>query len=140
MANQIAYFGVQQGYEKLFDFLDMNCGAIPEGPYEQIVDPQAPEQFLQMYSKIAQKRFAFACTALLNMNKEYLPALKDFMYRTGKEMEINTVGSSQEAECIFKSFYLEGPYEQVWKEACGDPKIFEQLVECFKKGLLSLEE
>lgn len=140
ITNQIAYFTVQQGYEKLFDFLDMNCGAIPEGPYEQIVDPDCPEQFLQMYTQIVHKRFAYAVVSLLNMNEEYIRVLEDFMYRTGKEMEIPKINSVEEGEKIFKSFYLDGVNENVWIQAGRNISVYEQLIESFKKGLFGLEK
>lgn len=136
MANQLASYAVQQGNEKLMDYIDLNCGGIPQGPFEQVVDPEAPEQFLQMYTQIALNRFAFACTALLHMNQAYLPALKDYMKRTGEQMALPPVTNAQEAQNAFNSFYLDGNYKAAWEKAQGDVEVYHQLVQSFAQGLL----
>lgn len=160
IANQIAYFGVQCGNEKLMDYIDLNCGGIPDGEFEQVVDLDSPHQFLQMYMQTAEKRFAFAVTSLLKMNSGYMPALEEFCTRVGREMQIPQVKNLQEAFDVVNSFYLDGmpcddskkitncseisltwetqedSHKSAWDKAEGDIYVYYHLLECFVNGLL----
>ena len=127
IANQIAYFGIQNGNEKLLDYIDMNCGGIPEGNFEQVIDLSSPHQFLAMYTQIAENRFAFAVTEILKMNPQYIEILKEFLTRTGRELNIfgdsssptGSTGSEEHTKSptdfsmdaifvLFQSFILDG--------------------------------
>lgn len=164
MANMIAGYGVQCGNQKLLDYIDMNCGGIPEGPFEQVVDLESPHQFLQMYTQIAEKRFAFAVTSLLKMNPEFINQLTEFCGRIGREMGIPSVENVKSAYAVFDSFYLDGmpcdetrriisdgedgseefvweklydTHAEAWNKAGGDLNVYYDLLKCFAAGLLS---
>lgn len=144
IANQIGWYGVQCGNEKLMDYIDMNCGGIPDGEYTQVVDPDAPEQFLKMYTITAETRFAFAVTALLKMNTGYMNALEEFCTRIGREMQVPPVSNIQEAQEVANSFCLGGipddeakpVIQAAWKKAGGELSVYYHLLECFVNGLL----
>ena len=125
IANQIAEYGVQCGNATLMDYIDMNCGGIPEGEFAQVVDVSAPMQFLAMYTKTAENRFAFAVTELLKMNESFLKALENSCFQVGKDMQIHAVQNAEHAFEIYNDFILDGMPGEQTKEivSCNDSKI-----------------
>lgn len=125
IANQIAEYGVQCGNATLMDYIDMNCGGIPEGEFAQVVDVSAPIQFLAMYTKTAENRFAFAVTELLKMNASFLKALENSCFQVGKDMQIHAVQNAEHAFEIYNDFILDGMPGEQTKEivSCNDSKI-----------------
>ena len=125
VADQFASYGVKCGNVNLFDYIDMNCGAIPEGAFPQVVDIAAPMQFLDMYTKTAENRFAFAVTELLKMNGAFLEPLKKACFQVGKDMQIHAVQNADQAFEIYNDFILDGMVDEQTKEivACEDSKI-----------------
>ena len=125
IANQIAEYGVQCGNATLMDYIDMNCGGIPEGEFAQVVDVSAPMQFLAMYTKTAENRFAFAVTELLKMNASFLKALENSCFQVGKDMQIHAVQNAEHAFEIYNDFILDGMPGEQTKEivSCNDSKI-----------------
>ena len=125
IANQIAEYGVQCGNATLMDYIDMNCGGIPEGEFAQVVDVSAPMQFLAMYTKTAENRFAFAVTELLKMNASFLKVLENSCFQVGKDMQIQAVQNADQAFEIYNDFILDGMPGEQTKEivSCSDSKI-----------------
>ena len=68
IATEIAVFGEKIGLKDFVQVMDMNCGALPAGSFEQVVDLDCPEQFLAMYTQIVHNRFAFAAINVNNAN------------------------------------------------------------------------
>lgn len=160
IANQLAYYGVQNGHEKLFDYIDLNCGAIPDGDFEQVVDLSAPHEFLSLYMNTAENRFAFAVTELLKMNPNLTNAIKDFCYRVGQDMKIESIPSITDAYNVVQAFVLDGmpcdetkkideesedkiiwtklidTHEKAWNKAGGNLSFYYELQESFVCGLL----
>ncbi|MCR5699644.1 MAG: hypothetical protein K6G52_08385 [Treponemataceae bacterium] len=160
MAQMIAYFAFQRGNGQVFDYIDMNCGGIPEGEFEQVIDLSAPHQFLSMYTQVAEKRFAFAVTELLKMNGGYIDALSDFCRRTGRELNADEVDDAEKAFELMKSFVLDGmpcdetkevvsvderkiewkkltdTHAEAWNKAGGDLSVYYRLQKDFVDGLL----
>ena len=116
IANQIGFYGVQCGNATLMDYIDMNCGGIPEGEFAQVVDTAAPLQFLAMYTKAAENRFAFAVTELLKMNGAFLEPLASSCFQAGKDMQVHAVKDAAEAFEIYNSFVLDGMIGEKTKE------------------------
>lgn len=83
MADQIIAYGERCGAAGLMEYIDMNCGAIPEGEYAQVVDQSAPEQFLQMYRKIAENRFTLAVKTLVKANPDFMKPVEEYCERDG---------------------------------------------------------
>ena len=159
IANQIGFYGVQCGNATLMDYIDMNCGGIPEGEFAQVVDVSAPMQFLAMYTKTAENRFAFAVTELLKMNASFLNALENSCFQVGKDMQIHSVKDAEEAFEIYNAFVLDGmvdeqtkeivvqtdskivwkklsdTHETAWKKAGGDLNVYYMLQKSFVTGL-----
>ena len=159
IANQIAAYAVKCGNATFMDYVDMNCGAIPEGPLQQIIDLASPYEFLSMYMQIAEKRFAFAVSGLLKMNPEYMNQLLDFCGRVGKDMDLPVVEDIEAALSVYDSFILDGmpdqdtkilefksdkkivwrkikdTHESSWTAAEGDLNNYYKLLESFVAGL-----
>lgn len=161
MAFQIASYGVQNGNDTLLDRIDLSCGAIPEGEFEQVIDLSAPHQFLTLYMQIAEKRFAMAVTELLNMNEGFYKPLEDFMEQVGRDMKIPAVSDMDQALNIYDSFVLDGmpcdetkevlekssskiiwtklmdTHQDNWNKVGGDLSVYYQLLQDFIKGLFA---
>lgn len=159
IANQIGFYGVQCGNATLMDYIDMNCGGIPEGEFAQVVDAAAPLQFLAMYTKTAENRFAFAVTELLKMNGAFLEPLANSCFQAGKDMQVHAVKDADEAFKIYNSFILDGmvgektkeiisktdekitwkklldTHESAWKKAGGSLDVYYRLQQSFVSGL-----
>ena len=83
MADQIIAYGEQCGAAGLRDYVDMNCGGIPDGEYTQVVDQSAPEQFLSMYRKVAENRFTLTVKTLIQANPAFRKPIADYCERDG---------------------------------------------------------
>lgn len=161
MAFQIASYGIQNGDDTLLDRIDLSCGAIPEGEFEQVIDLSAPHQFLTLYMQIAEKRFAMAVTELLNMNEGFYKSLEDYMEQVGRDMKIPAVSDMDQALNIYDSFVLDGmpcdetkevlekssskiiwtklmdTHQDNWNKVGGDLGVYYQLLQDFIKGLFA---
>ena len=163
MADGLAKYGVSLGNEKLFDYIDMNCGDVPQGEFEQVIDLSSPHQFLAMYTQIAEDRFAFAVTELLKMNTG-LESIKKFCFDAAKnqisalQMKID---SALDAFELYKAFVLDGmpcdetknvtcetqdkvewqklldTHEKSWAKAGGNLSVYYELQKSFVLGLFS---
>lgn len=107
MANDIGFFLQNQGVENFMDYLDMNCGAVPEGSYEEIIDPEAEEQFLGLYSGISMFRFAFAVSQALKINEAFFPAIKNYCLEKGRSLKPESIPSVQAAFKVLDSCILD---------------------------------
>lgn len=161
IAESIAYFGVEQGFEKLMDNMDMTCGGIPEGDYCQVIDLSAQEVFLSLYTNIAEYRFAYAVTNVLKMNEKFIIPVKDFLRRTGSELNVGEIPSLQEAYKVLYSIILDDlpsenskeiisenqkeilwkgtnkRHEDAWSKAGGKIENYLELLKDFADGLFS---
>lgn len=161
VANQLAYYGVQCGNEMLMDKIDLSCGAIPEGPFEQVIDLAAPDQFLKLYTQIVENRFAMAVTELLNMNNQLLKPIQDFCFKVGQSLGVAEITSAEIAFSAYNDFVLDGipdqsvkqvtessaakiawkklsdPHADAWEKTQGDLSVYYNLLECFVNGLFS---
>lgn len=159
IANCIANYGVQNGYEQLFDKLDLSCGAVPEGDISQVIDLSAPEQFLSLYTQIVENRLAMSVCEVLKMNKGFFKPILDFCNSVGTQMQISEVLNADEAFAIYNNYVLDGmpgeetkkieekndnsirwtklidTHEKAWKKAEGDLFVYYQLLEAFVNGL-----
>lgn len=161
IAYQIAGYGVQNGDDTLFDRIDLTCGAIPEGKFEQIIDLNAPHQFLSMYMQIAEKRFAMAVTELLKMNEGFIKPMEEFLEHVGRDMNIPAIEEIDQAMNVYESFVLDGmpcdetkeitektpskiawtklidTHQNAWTMAGGDLAVYYDLLKSFVKGLFT---
>lgn len=164
MANDIGYFAQSQGYENLMDKIDMTCGAIPEGEYEQVIDQGAARQFLELYMNIAKNRFAVAVTECLRMNQAYWPAIMNYCREKGASLKQGKIRTAEAAYELIEASVLDGmpgdetknvtvveagrivweklkdTHESAWKKAGSDVDIYYQLQNCFIQGLLGNSE
>ena len=108
IADQIAYYGVRYGNTQLMDYIDMTCGAVPEGDVSGIIDEDSPKQFLEMYIQIAENRFAAAVTELLKMSPQFMKPVSDFCFQVGKDMNVPPCSSIEDALQVIDSFVLDG--------------------------------
>lgn len=161
IATSIANYGEQCGAKELMDFLDLNCGAVPEGNFSQIIDISAPEQFLGLYTGIAQRRLAFAVINVLRLNEQTFVPIKQFCYEVGHKYRVEGIENLEQAYRVFQDFILEGKsgfsernlieageekivweenndfIKEIWEQQGGNLEIYNQIRECFVDGLLS---
>ncbi|MBQ0039799.1 MAG: hypothetical protein KBS64_05180, partial [Treponema sp.] len=78
MASDIVAYAAQKYGQEFFDYIDMNCGAMPDGNFENVIDPSAPQQFLDLYSNMVAKRLDLSCSKLLELDFGYRSALIDY--------------------------------------------------------------
>lgn len=159
IANHIGSYGVSCGNETLLDYMDLNCGAVPDGEFEQVIDLSSPNQFLSLYMQIAENRFACVVTEMLKMNKGYFAILSEFCNRIGREMNIDIVTDIETAFEVMESFILDGmpcdetkeiilketgkiqwkkivdTHESAWKKAGGDISVYYSLQKEFVNGI-----
>lgn len=160
LGDEIINFGMQCGITNLMDYIDMNCGAVAEGNYSNVIDPDAPEQFLSLYANIARKRFAFAVTQVLKMGEEAKPVIKNFIHDVGKNNGGFSLPNAKEglnALCAFVLEELPGQescneiisvdensikwkkkidlFSSDWTDAGSDVSIYRELEESFINGL-----
>ncbi len=161
MALDIIDYAVHGGHTQLYDIVDMNCGAIPDGDFENIIDPSSPQQFLSLYTKIAVQRFAMAVTETLKLSSTLIKQLTDYCYNAGVNISQNTVCKSiQEALSLLNECLLEETppsnksriitqsdsiiiwesdltlQKQAWEKCNGDVNNFYILQTAFVTGLL----
>lgn len=160
MALDIAAFGESQGIFNFVEHMDLTCGALPEGEYSQIIDPSAPEPFLDLYTKMAEHRFAFAVTGLLKANSAYINALKNYCFEQGKTLKPAKLSTVEAAYELINTYVLDGmpaddvkqittvtpdkleweqlqeTHKDAWDKAEGNLEIYYQLQTCFIQGLL----
>lgn len=160
IANHIGAYGVQCGFKTLLDDTDMNCGAVPQGEYEQVIDPSASEQFISLYTQIAENRFAFVVTALLKANPAFMNILVEFCSRTGRELGVAGAENIRKAYEVIQEIILDGmprdktreiisedddkivwekivdTHEKSWVKAGGKVSVYYELQKCFVNGLL----
>ncbi len=164
LADEIAYVGVQCGAEKLMDYIDLNCGAIPDGDFECVIDLDAAKQFLKLYTATAESRFAFAVTALMQMNEGAFDAVSRFCAQVGETHRISkVVKNAEEALDIFDSLilvdcydnedckkniismsddkvqwtYKNDPHKKYWEKTNGDLKVYYLLQEQFVNSAIA---
>lgn len=140
ITNSLISFGINSGNSTLEDYIDMNCGALPEGDFSQVIDPEAPEQFISLYTGIVQKRFAFTVMALIKMNPQLEKAIEDFMFRVGEDMKIPSVNSREEAEKTVQAFVIQKTPKAECKAAGGTLEIYFKMMQSFVNGLLNSSE
>lgn len=160
IATTLASYGVNCGNADLMDYLDLTYGAIPDGPYSLVVDCESPMQFLSMYTKIAEGRFACAVTELIKMDPENLGRIKEFCKQVGVELaqetkdlesaiklldffvldgmpfdETKKIISKDESKIIWEK--IVDTHEPFWEKAGGDLSTYYEVLSCFVSGLLS---
>lgn len=161
IANALINFSVQNISPELSDYVDLNCGAIPQGSYEQIIDPNAAHQFLSLYTKIAEKRFAFIVSKLIQIQSGLLNSIKDFLERTGTSLNVEKIETAREAFNVYQSIILDGmpcdetkelildspekfewkmltdTHKDSWNSAGSSSEIYFQLLKSFTDGIFS---
>lgn len=160
MAFDIGNFVESQGVLNFVERMDLGCGAIPPGEYEQIIDQSAPEVFLQLYLHIAERRFAFAVTEAVKIHPGFLEPIKKYCFDCGKSFKPAKVATVQSAYDLINAFVLDGmpedetrkltvvepnkiiwekvkdTHKEFWEKAGGDIELYYELQTLFIQGLL----
>lgn len=160
MANDIASFVQSKGIVDFCDQMDFDCGAIPDGDYDTLIDKYAPQQFLDLYTDVAHHRFAYAVDGLLKINNAYITTLMNYCKQKGSELNIPPLSKPAEAFQVVDSCFLDGRFgeetkrvinksesvitwkrisdrhEKFWQNNCGGVNVYYQLYVSFLEGLL----
>ena len=165
IAGEIVSYGVQCAGPEFMDYIDMNCGAISDGPYESVVDTESPLQFLSLYVQVAHKRLAFSVSKILEFNPQALSFISDFVFKVGKnnqpqwlcESGNNDDVTPEKIYDVLSFFVLDGLNDECkvteknrdvicwraedscsefWKQAGGNPVNYVHLLKAFVDGFL----
>lgn len=159
ITDSIASYGVQCGLPTFMDDLDMNCGAVPEGDIEHIIDPASPLEFLSMYTKISCDRFAMTMIQISMLDPVCKKAICNFLKDIGNQNQTDKINSPKEAFDFLDEIILYGNVEDspetvsetaeeiTWKNTAsvhkkswsrfnGDMELFNQLLEIFANAIL----
>ena len=107
MAKDIVAFAAQKYGPEFFDYVDMNCGAMPDGEYEKVIDQGAPMQFLELYSSMVMKRLELASEKIIELGEGFDSVLKKYFFNEGKNFGIKKPESIGEAYGLVKTCALD---------------------------------
>ncbi|MCQ2593290.1 MAG: hypothetical protein MJ188_10965 [Treponema sp.] len=164
IATSIANYGEQCGAENFLELVDMNCGAIPDGSYYQVIDRDGAEQFLTLYSNIAFNRLAFTIIKLYKADERFLNPILSFCFEVAKNYAFNAEQNLNEIFQNLFNFVLETSdyksssstkrniqssdenkiiwnqnldyQKSVWEKNDGNFSIYFKILEAFISGLL----
>ncbi|MCR5080841.1 MAG: hypothetical protein K6B17_05820 [Treponema sp.] len=160
ITDSIAAYGVQCGLKNFTDDLDMNCGAVPEGEIDQIIDPSSPLEFLSLYTKISCDRFAMTVIQISMLHPNCKKAICSFLRDIGKQNQSDKIASPKNAVSFLENIILEGNiedttkeiisssekeivwksinsmHEKSWNRFKGDINLFYELLETFINAIL----
>lgn len=147
MTDDIVSFAAQKYGAEFFDYIDMNCGAVPDGEYEKVIDPSAPKQFLDLYTNIALNRNLLACKKLLELGNGYQKVLDDYFYKQGAAITKEKPKTVQNAFELINEYVLEKSKIQntiteqsenqiKWKKSECDLSYW-QFIKPFADGMIS---
>lgn len=112
MAKDIVAFAAQKYGPSFVDYMDMNCGAMPEGEYEAVIDQGAPLQFLELYAGMVMKRLELSSKKILELGDGFDSVLKNYFFNEGLNLGIKKPETIAEAyglvrTCSLDSFFCE---------------------------------
>ncbi|MCQ2241486.1 hypothetical protein [Treponema sp.] len=107
MAKDIVAFAAQKYGAEFLDYMDMNCGAMPEGEYDKIIDQGAPLQFLELYAGIVIKRLELASGKILELGEGFDSVIKNYFFNEGMNLGIAKPESIKEAYEIVRTCALD---------------------------------
>ena len=146
----------RSGFENIYEHVDLNCGAIPDGSYDEAVDPNAPDQFLSMYVQIAENRFACAVTVLLNHDERFMEVLSSICRKVGEGAPSVELKNAFDALSVLDYYVLDvnaksfleksderiswteknDAHESAWKKFGGNVTVYHRLLETFANAIL----
>ena len=146
----------RSGFENIYEHVDLNCGAIPDGSYDEAVDPNAPDQFLSMYVQIAENRFACAVTVLLNHDERFMEVLSSICRKVGEDAPSVELKNAFDALSVLDYYVLDvnaksfleksderiswteknDVHESAWKKFGGNVTVYHRLLETFANAIL----
>lgn len=108
MTGDLVSFAAGKYGDAFFDFVDMNCGAVPEGDFENVIDQNSQKEFIALYTGIALKRFGLVCGKIMDLGENYSGVLKDYFFRQGKSLGIPAPETVEDAFSLVQSCVLDG--------------------------------
>lgn len=160
IGNHFGNSGVKCGIPELIDYMDMNCGAIPEGSFPEIIDFSAATQFLRLYTQIAESRFAYAVSQIINSFPQSINEMRQFMYSVGEVNKMPDINTPRNALEVYETVVLDGlpgdnpkkiieetdtkivwtntveTHKQYWDKARTDLSVYYELIQSFVNGIL----
>lgn len=147
MSNDLVSYAAQKYGQEFTEFIDMKCGAIPEGDYEKIIDPDSPEQFLMLYTDVVLKRISVTCGKILELGEGYDRVLANYFSDAGKNLNLPSPSTIDDAYGLIKLCVLEKQNAAedviirketdclIWKNADADISMWKLLIP-FISGIL----
>lgn len=130
------------------EYVDMTCGAVPEGDYEKVIDVASPAEFLNLYTGIVLKRFMLVCNKLIELGPGYDRMIADYLFKEGQNLgmpkPVNVTGAFDLLQlCILENlnarcgidFLTSTPSFLSWKNEVSDLAYW-KITADFVRGLL----
>ncbi len=147
MTDDIVSFAAQKYGAEFFDYMDMTCGAVPDGEYEKVIDMTAPKQFLDLYTNIALNRYVLAYKKILELGDGYQKVLNDYFFNQGTLMPIEKPQNVQTAfnlinECVLEKSKVQNTITAQsenlieWKKSDCDLSYW-KFIKAFADGMIS---
>ncbi|MCQ2982881.1 MAG: hypothetical protein MJ178_09015 [Treponemataceae bacterium] len=125
MTNDLVSFAAGKYGPQFAEYVDMNCGAIPEGTYETLIDQENPKPFIDMYTSVAIKRISLCCQKILELGPGYDKVLANYFFNAGQNLGLPHPSNEEEQRYLVDLCLLEG----------GDD--YKQYMEPFVQGLFA---
>lgn len=147
MAGDLVDFASLKYGQEFEEFVDMNCGAVPVGNFETVIDPAAPEQFLTLYTTVVTKRICLVCKKILELGEGYDKVLEKYFTDQAQKLGFEKPQDIQTAFSLIHFCVLDGIPDKktveaisqskrnlVWKEEPFNAEYW-KYIKAFVKGL-----
>lgn len=121
-ADLVDFASLKYGQE-FEEFVDMNCGAVPAGNFETVIDQSAPEQFLSLYTTIVMNRICLVCKKIIELGEGYDKVLEKYFIDQAKKLGMEKPENLQNAYSLINFCVLDGIPEKKSIEALCQSKI-----------------
>lgn len=154
----------KNGLDTLPDTVDLTCGALPEGDYDEVIDQDNPKMFLELYTGMVESRLALTVTECVKVNFDFLPVFCNLFKEAGKTLREGIPQNCLKAYVLLDSLLPDGIpdgipgssnksmvysvnnkviweikdeiHGQYWEKFGGDPDFYYELTASFAEGIL----
>ena len=149
------------GNEEITAAVDAECAPMPEGSFEEIINPDAVHASLEKFMHGAEYRFALAVTKILKAGEAEMEEISLTVYEAGLEIALPPMDSAAEVYEALDLDILDGMpcdetrsiiecgedrvswrqtedlHSSFWQQAGGNPADYTALLVAYTDGLLS---
>ena len=107
ISDDLVSYAAQLFGQEYFDFVDLNCGSMPIGQYEDLIDQAAPMEFLNLYAGIILQRIEITLLKILKAGDDFKPLLEKYFENESQKIEAGSPDSLSQAYAIVNGFTLD---------------------------------